>query len=73
MSWKYVCPDRRDALDIPPEHETSVALVNSGGVHRTLICTTHNTELVTDERVETEFIGFKDCDSDYQIVEDDHE
>lgn len=70
MSWKYCCPDCRDAMDIPPDHETSVVLVNSGGVHRTLICDTHNTELVADERVETEWVGHEDDDyDDYRVVQ----
>jgi len=69
MSKKYICPDCRNATDIPPEHETSIVLVNSGGVHRHTICSHHNTELKYECDVGTEWVGVEDPDNNYQIVE----
>lgn len=72
MAKQYRCPDC-DVMDIPPENETTVVLVNSGGVHRHLICRTHNTELEYECDVETEYVGHEDPDNNYQIAEDNNE
>jgi len=58
-SYKYICDDC----------DNSAVLVESGGVHRQLLCPDCNTEMDKRETVETEWVGIEDPENDYRIVE----
>ena len=53
--------------------DSRVALVNSGGVHRDIVCVRCNCCMDTDGTAKTEYVGDKNEYTDYQIATTDNE
>lgn len=58
MGQQYICP----------ECGIEVVLVDSGGVHREILCNECNRELDVDGRTEVEWVGIEDENDDYKIA-----